>query len=165
MRGPYHRHAASWPGSEKVPSGSSSSSCILEVRQPSGLSFAQAGRRLRVASSLGLLGRQAASGAPSNHARPRDPRSQPPAPLPPPRTARAPSGRTEGLKGRSRQESLSEIKENITSEENNLTNPECGPMYRGMALFFNKFQLHRPWLGSTTCSSSGMEEAGRQEKI
>lgn len=50
---------------------------------PSGLSFAPAGRRLRAASSLGLPGERAASGAPSNHARPHGPRYQPPAPLPP----------------------------------------------------------------------------------
>lgn len=49
--------------------------------------------------------------------------------------------RPDGFGDLKRAGSLSEIKENITSEENNLTNPECGPMYRGMALFFNKFQV------------------------
>lgn len=40
-------------------------------------------RRLHAASSFGLRDRQEGSGAPSNHAPPHDPRSQPPAPLPP----------------------------------------------------------------------------------
>lgn len=67
---------------------------------PSGRSFAAAGRRLRAASSLGLRASWQASGAPSNHARPRDlALSAPPARLPPnthcarpQRTHRGPEG-------------------------------------------------------------------------
>lgn len=36
MRSPHHGHVASWPSSGKVPRTSSSSSRILEVRQPEG---------------------------------------------------------------------------------------------------------------------------------
>lgn len=61
---------------------------------PGGPHFAAARRRFRTASSLGPVGQRAASEAPSNHAAPGDPRSHYL-----PRTARAPSGRTEGLEG------------------------------------------------------------------
>lgn len=62
-------------------------------------SFTTAWRRLRAASSLRLLGERATSGVPGNHALPRDPHSAADAAGRLPRTARAPSGQTEGQEG------------------------------------------------------------------
>lgn len=71
-----------------------------QPHSPRGSTFAPARHRLHATSSLGLLGYQAASGAPSNHAPPRVTRAlgrQRRCRLP--LTARAPSGQTEGLEG------------------------------------------------------------------